>query len=274
MNGVSNLILDFSMNGGGDICLGRSMLKTLFPESKNFQPSDMPVNPLSMNLTKSAVKFNVSGTVWSPSFYQNSITGERYSNSDPSWLIPGIVRARGGTTQTFSQLVEIASELDNCGQPLFDFPNPPLFSPDRVVFISRGFCGSTCALFADSLAGYLNIRTAVFGGFSGEAFAYRSFPGLQVLESPDFYSQLDALYQNTSVEDPLSLAPRRLLHSGSFRFCDREVYSGISNTSNPLEYTQQNADFYFPLTRDLAVDPSQVWSLVEKALLLNSTIWN
>ncbi len=63
--GVKKLILDFSMNGGGDLCLGRAMLSILFPNSTNFPPTDMPSVALSRNLSRIAKTLSQE-TPWTP----------------------------------------------------------------------------------------------------------------------------------------------------------------------------------------------------------------
>ena len=271
-NPAKNLILDFTWNGGGDICLGRSMLKLLFPKSRNFNPTDLPATPLALNLTRTAVSHNITNTEWSGSFYQSSVSGTQYSNNDSSWMIPGIDRSSRGT---FSELVEISEISQQCGDPPFSFPNSPLFQPDRVAFVSRGFCGSTCALFADSLHDHLDIQTVTFGGYdSSSGMAYRSFPGLEVLEAGGFFPVLDALLQDTADQTQTdSLAPRQLLTSATFRVCIREAYRDVNHTDVPLEYVQQNSNFHFPLTRDQALEPENIWSFTRSKVLANDDLW-
>jgi hypothetical protein len=93
-------------NGGGDLCLGRAMLKLLYPNSPNYGPTDMPLNPLSFSLAKYASDIGVRDTEWSASFYSN-MNQTRYNNSDISWLYPGVVRARGSTKEALSNLIDI-----------------------------------------------------------------------------------------------------------------------------------------------------------------------
>ncbi len=259
--GVTKLILDFSMNGGGDICLGRSMLQILFPTSPNFGPSDMPATPLAVNLTASAAVGGVNGTEWSPDFYLSAINQASFGNA--SWLVPGIARVRGNVPGNYSQLIMITSAGFGCGIPPVQF-TASLFDAKNIVFLSRGFCGSTCALFADSLHDYQGIRTVVAGGYDATlGQSYRSFPGLQVVESAEVYSLLDALLQNTGDQTCLDcLAPRRLLTTAAFRICIREVYKNVTDTDTPLEYVQQNADEHIQFTRQTALDPEMLWSSV------------
>lgn len=267
MMGLTNLLLDFSMNGGGDICLGRAMLKLLFPgpTSPNFNPSDMPSSPLAINLTQTAVKYGVNETEWSPYFYQSARDGHVYS--DASWMIPGIQHTRGGLRRNYSDLVRISSSLQDsgygggCGEPPFYFTQP-LFNASNIIFSSFGFCGSTCALFADTLADIENVRTVAWGGYSNEPMTYRSFPGLEVMDSDGLLDVMDLLKQNTNDQTCTTCtAPRRLLTTAAYRMCIREVYRDLHrrNLHVPLEYSFQPATFHFSESRDNVLNPSLMW---------------
>jgi len=127
--GLDKLIIDLTLNGGGDICLGRSMLTFLFPNLKDYGPTDMPSSQLARNLTRTAVKQNIPYTEWSPSFYATNDNDITYKNNDPSWLIPGVSRVRGGKTRSYSQLIHISSNVDGCGK--YPFVNMSPFKPKK-----------------------------------------------------------------------------------------------------------------------------------------------
>ena len=136
-----------------------------------------------------------------PQFYQSALTGKVFQNI--SWMVPGIARTRGGILRNYTELVYINTAIPDdsyhsgCGVSPIAFKEP-IFSPSKTVILSRGFCGSTCALFVDSLADYLKIKTVVVGGINASVpMAYRSFPGLEVLDSAPLYDTLDALKQST-----------------------------------------------------------------------------
>lgn len=141
----------------------------------------------------------------SANFYQSQ-DGNVYSS--PEWMLPGIVHTRGGLSRPYSQLVHIAdSEYDDgyhggCGDPPFVLTTP--LSPSKITILTRGFCGSTCALFTNHLANYEHVKTVVAGGSTpGIPMQYSSFPGLEVLDSPGFYNILDVLLQVRSIASSL-----------------------------------------------------------------------
>ena len=262
-NGISKLILDMSMNGGGDICLGRSMLNLLFGSTPSFGSTDMPVNPLSVSLATTSDVNHINDTEWSANFYQSAVTEDYFSSK--VWLTPGISRTRGGVTANYSQLLMISAN-ENCGIPPVLFTKP-LFNNSNVLLLTRGFCGSTCALFSDNLHDYQNITAVVVGGQDPAVpMAYRAFPGLQVMDSGGafgLYYTLDQLLQNTDDQtNTNALSPRRLLTSAAFRLCIREVYKNDVDLDAPLEYTFQPADVHLPFSRETALAPELLWSEV------------
>jgi len=253
---LDRLIIDLTHNGGGDICLGRSMLKFLFPDGINYGPTDMPSSPLAINLTKTAIKYNISMTEWSPSFYQNQ-QGISYKNSDISWLVPGILYKRGGRLRHYSQLIHIGNNIDDCGD--YPFINTKPMNPEKILIITHGFCGSTCALFANHASQYSHVKTIVVGGLRNQPQQYTSFPGLEVLETPYFYDLLDTLLQSTSDQSCENCySPRRLLTSAGYRLCIREIYPPNS-TNTPSEYTFMEANYHLDLNAKTADNPEYIW---------------
>lgn len=79
---------------------------------------------------------------------------------------------------------------------------------------------------------------------------------LKVLETPYFYDLLDQLLQNTNDQSCTDCySPRRLLHSGGFRMCIREIYPPEGSTHTPLEYTFLKADYHLDNTEVTALHP-------------------
>eukprot|EP00010_Vexillifera_abyssalis_P008541 CAMPEP_0201545506 /NCGR_PEP_ID=MMETSP0173_2-20130828/2002_1 /ASSEMBLY_ACC=CAM_ASM_000268 /TAXON_ID=218659 /ORGANISM="Vexillifera sp., Strain DIVA3 564/2" /LENGTH=619 /DNA_ID=CAMNT_0047953921 /DNA_START=154 /DNA_END=2013 /DNA_ORIENTATION=- len=261
LNNLHQLIIDNTANGGGDICLGRQMLKWIESDHTNFGPTDMPSSPLARNLTETAVKFDITETEWSPSFYQNQ-ENRQFPQNSTSWLIPGIEHVRGGHARNYSQLIHISSRSQDCGN--FPFDNNVRFSPRKIIIATKGWCGSTCALFSNHLANYEHVKTLSSGGFPQVAQQYTSFPGLEVLDSGGLYQILNTLKQETGDLGCSSCsAPRNLLTSAAYRLCIREIY-GPDNLNQPLEYTWQPADFHHNLDEHTAQQGQLIWPQIVK----------
>jgi len=263
--GLTQLIIDLTNNGGGNICLGRALLAILQKEGwngqgQNWGPQDLPLSPFAQQMITTAVKDQISHTVWSPDFYNNQ-QNEPISLNDTSYLLPGVPHERGGFVRNYSRLVHI----DGCNWGYY-VDVAVNFNPSKILIISKGFCGSTCALFANHLALYDDVRTVVLGGMPGRSpMQYTSFPGLQVLDNGPLFGQFLRLRQNISYVpyadmDMDDIVPRLLPTTAAFRYCIREIYPPTAAyDTNPTEYTFQQADYHYWNNAVTANYPQYVW---------------
>ena len=262
------LQIDLTNDGGGDICFGRSLLAYLQGKdsgSVNWGPQDLPLSPLQANLTTSAVNNDVSTTVWSPGFYRDE-DGNHVANDDIEVIMPGIPHVRGGLMRNYSSLLHI----NNCGFWGYEFSPKTDFKPDDILILTHGFCGSTCALFANHAALYDNVKTIVAGGLqSRPRQQYTSFPGLQVVDDPELFNEFDALGGDTSpaLPSPDDVVPRRLPTQAGFRYCIREIYPPqivTDSDTQPMEFNFQAATHKIVDTLDTAENPYKLWYQVLK----------
>jgi hypothetical protein len=224
--GATQLIIDLTANGGGNICAGIALLNaTNLFVSEIY--SDMPGSSLA-NAMATALE-NTTDSAWSAAAYDSAATGLPFTNA--SWLVPGVMRKRGGRKRAYSQYLHLSEQ--SCGA---NFPFPPLtqFNASSVRIVTHGECGSTCALFTNHASRYAHVRTAVVGVHNPSNQQVTSFPGLQVLEDSEIYASI--------AEANLS-GPFVPVHvpGGSWRACIREIY-GHSDHDTPLEYRWQPAD--------------------------------
>jgi hypothetical protein len=142
-NGAANLLIDLTYNGGGDICLGLSMLRVLFPgDPRPWSPTDMPAAPLAVRMTEAAAANNVSDNVWSFQSYQRD-DGTNFTG--PDWLTGGAAHWRGGIVSNYSQLLHLSPYACSYDPT----PPPPVGGAfGSMVILTKGVCGSTCALFS------------------------------------------------------------------------------------------------------------------------------
>lgn len=229
---------------------------------QNWGPQDLPLSPLAEQLINSAVINNISDTVWSPGFYDNQ-QNQPIANNDTSYLLPGVPHLRGGLERNYSKLVHI----NGCGNYGYDFRPGQNFQPENTLIITKGFCGSTCALVANHLRLYDGVRTVVLGGMPDRPqMQYTSFPGLQVLDNAPLFGQLVELKQNVSwipYEDSNDVLPRILATSSDFRYCIREIYPPEADYDTiPMEYNFQQADYHFYNDALTAVLPQYFWYYV------------
>lgn len=269
--GLTRLIIDLTNNGGGNICIGRTLLAFLQQEGwagqgQNWGPQDLPLSPLAVDCINTAAATGVETTIWSPAYYDN-MTDFHVANDDTSYLLPGVPHIRGGNLRNYSRLVH----LDACGGFGYRIEPAVNFSPDQVMIITRGLCGSTCALFANHMALYDNIQTVVVGGIpQQQEMQYTAFPGLQVLDNGPLMSMFAQLGKNittaapgTTDDDPV---PRLLPTTAGFRFCVREIYPPSTaepprppQETNPTEYSFQQATQHIYNDELIALYPMYTW---------------
>src|SRR3989338_3332234 len=185
--GLDRLILDLTMNGGGDITLGRALLQFLFPSGQDWGPTQMPSSVAARNMTQTSVRYGILETEWSPSFYSDNY-GIPFNQNSTEWLIPGMPRVYGNNLhRNYSQFIHIDCSNPATGCSEFPFTMKNHFKPQNILIANYGFCGSTCALFANHLSNYEGIKTVSIGGIQGSPQQYTSFPVLEVLETPSVY---------------------------------------------------------------------------------------
>jgi hypothetical protein len=248
--GLTNLIIDLTLNGGGDICLGRRMLEYLFP-FPYFGPTDMPGSPLADAMANAAGAAQNEG-VWT----YNAYTGENLQNfTDASWMVPGVQHTRGGRTRSYSQLLHLSNASCSYDTPLPTSPKP-YFKEMKIV--TRGTCGSTCAYFANHAALFDHVQTVVVGGLMNRDQQYTSFPGLQVIDTPALWQYIDSYFPSPSTNP---LVPPHLTTTAHYRMCVREIYPHVADASNgsPTEYTFQKADVHLDNSALSAVFPEYSW---------------
>lgn len=263
---LSRFIIDLTNNGGGNICLGRALLAFLQQDGwagqgQNWGPQDLPLSDFAEQLIHSAVDNGITNTVWSPAFYDNQ-NNEQINNTDTSYLLPGVPHIRGALLRNYSKLLHI----NGCGDYGYYLDPAIDFYPSETIIVTKGLCGSTCALFANHMHLYDNVKTVVLGGMPGrEAMQYTSFPGLQVLEKNALFGQFYRLKQNISYVpfadiDYDSFVPRVLATKADFRYCVREIYPPEADyNTKPMEFNFQQADYHYFNNELTANYPQYVW---------------
>lgn len=224
--GATKLIIELENNGGGNICVGLALLNATGLMVDQVK-SDMPGSPLANAMAVGLQ--NSTGFTWSPSSYTSVATGQQFTNA--SWLVPGVVKVRGGKKRTYSQLLHLSDAA--CGADAFPFPLTT-FNASQISIVTHGMCGSTCALFALHAARYAHVTTTVVGVHDPANQQLCSFPGLQVVEDSEIFGTIAA----AGVTGPLVPVP---VPGGTWRACIREIY-GHNDVNTPIEYRWLPAD--------------------------------
>lgn len=244
---------------------------TLYSNDLGFGPSDMPVSDFTAALANSSAMLNDEQTIWSGANYQAYPAGTVFPNTNSQWFYPGIERQRGSGYRRYSQILDLAA-VECQGFDIAPLSKP--FPRENIIISTKGFCGSTCALFTGHAHFYERIQTVVSGGLASQVQQqFFAFPGIQVVDSPDFYSMFQILKFNITtfnaheINDPsvtqaAPLTPRLMATTARYRYCIREQYEQVNRYSLPTEYSFVPADFHWPFTYEMATQPTSIWERI------------
>lgn len=239
------LIIDLRGNGGGDICLGYTLLRYLFPQIEPNGPREGhgPHTRARYHVRKSELfrllsqqganrakhRPSQAGTEWSPNAWFNSATHTQYLTDD--WY-------SGGPASRSEDIYFGCAAYENYFEaPGTNFKGLP---KDRLVLLSDGLCGSTCAVFSSFIQLHGLGTTVVIGGYANERQQFWSFPGGEVYRASEVSQDAAFLGLKNS-----PLVPIRTAHDSDLTFAMLAIHLWNSTTSTvPLEYVHVPADYH------------------------------
>ncbi|KAK9719236.1 hypothetical protein K7432_004930 [Basidiobolus ranarum] len=251
--GIKKLILDFTNNPGGSICLGYKLVNYLFPQiprSQLYYQSDLSRTPLSMELSK-------RNSIWRCSNYFDP--QENVLHGPLSCMLPGMTYNRGGEPSDFTHLMQY-----NCDyQVNRNIVREPWFQAQNVAIVTNGRCASTCSSVSNFLQRVLKVRTFVTSPFpSGTNPPISTAPGGMVFTYDNLLWQIvDAGLGKR--ED----APKKFPQKADFYFTIMENYGW--NSSLPDEYAQRPATDRVVIDENKFFNPVDVWTEVSERMSCN-----
>ncbi|ORX94945.1 hypothetical protein K493DRAFT_407790 [Basidiobolus meristosporus CBS 931.73] len=248
--GIRKLILDFTNNPGGSICLGYKLLNHLFPQiprQQLYYHSDLVRSPLSMELAK-------RNSLWQCSNYYNP--DENSLHKGLSCMFPGTTYIRGGEQANFTQKLQY-----NCDfQVNRRINRKPWFQTKDVAIVTNGRCASTCSSVSNFLQRVMKVRTFVTSPFpKGTNPPISTAPGGMVFSYDNLLWQITEAGLS-SRED----APKNFPQKADFYFTVMENYGW--NTSLPDEYAQRPATDRIVLDESNFFSPVEVWTEISQKL--------
>ena len=234
-NNITQLIIDVSQNGGGSICLGYAVERFLFPDvtpmtgAYDIKASSLftlfsNVAPGKMcdrtNETEQVCGNPMLSGYFTPCTWYDWYSKDQYYDS--TWFIPGNEVTRGGVEGTYSTFI-----TQNCeDQYRLWIPGKATslnLSPNNIIVVSDGLCGSTCSVFSRHLQLNHKVKTITTGGvLGGQQPSLTSFPGGEVVELSYIFDLANRYGVSNS-----PLVPPPLPTTADFRFAIREIF-GVS----------------------------------------------
>lgn len=225
-----NLIIDVTNNGGGLVCLNYHTMSVLvnawsdltrvYGDDLVYSLYDMRISsPIGNGLADSSYLAS-TGTKFNPN-NGASVAYEGYF--DPS------NRTIGSKTSSYAKI----GNWNPCGSFNGWFSTPTEYHFDKIIVITDGRCGSSCAYFVSQLRENDKVRVVSYGGLYGEALATSSFAGGNVLSYVYVRSVLTSLPLNP--------------YTSPLNFNFRANYSPDKYPATPRQFDRLEADWYLPL---------------------------
>ncbi|KAK4919039.1 hypothetical protein LTR49_013210 [Elasticomyces elasticus] len=277
--GKSKLILDLRGNDGGTVRDGYDMFKQLFPSEVPYGAANLAAFPLVNalgDITTMAIKnWTDRDVTWIRDYdvaEDLTISMTHYE----SWAdFYGPVQRNGGNFTNLKRLN--LTDRYSLVEPVYGYgtdtqPQPQTFASEDIVILSDGFCGSTCAVFAEFMKAQAGVHAIAVGGrkqygpmqwvggskgacdvWMGE-IAFSAFHALEVATA----AQLALAEPYTDMES-VKHALTRVPEWGRYRVNFENNIREGDDSVTPLQFVYEAADYRFFYTSAMVLDQSLVW---------------
>ncbi|KAJ1547756.1 hypothetical protein HK405_005001 [Cladochytrium tenue] len=263
--GATKLIIDFSGNGGGDMCLGDAIMKYLMNQgiwlAVDFRLTQASTSIISWaNTATGLVASSNAGGLFGMTT-SIPVQGSNVLNNTVTYT-------RGGGASVYSGKFYLnCTDHEVVANALTQLTKG--WSPDTIAIVTDGQCGSTCGHFTRVLRDEYGVKTFVTGGSSGAAYQPSSFEGANVGSWAAVRTEAIAVYQaqSGSISEseaaswPLTAFP--LPVGGQLPLWETYSPKGAGQMDQPVEWMPEPADAFVDVA-DVS-DKAAVWSAVASA---------
>ncbi|KAK5686512.1 hypothetical protein LTS10_002632 [Elasticomyces elasticus] len=279
--GKSKLILDLRGNDGGTVSNAYGIFKQLFPSEVPYGATNLAAFPL-VNALGDITTHQMAMKNWTDRdvtpIFDYDVTEDLTISSThyDSWAdFYGPIQRNGGN---FTNLKRFnLTYVYSLVTPVYGYgtdtrPQPQTFASDDIVILSDGFCGSTCAVFAEFMKSQAGVHAIAVGGrkrygpmqwvggskgasdvWMGTA-ASSAFHALEVATA----AQLALAEPYTDMES-VKHALTRVSEWGRYRVNFENNIREGDDSITPLQFVYEAADYRFFYTSAMVLDQSLVW---------------
>ncbi|KAF9311831.1 hypothetical protein BG003_006916 [Podila horticola] len=247
---VTNLILDFSNNGGGDVSFASDLANIFFPSQDktiNSHLFRLRVTPSVAALASADLADNSTETYWEPSVCADKVTDKPFTTN--FYLDPVVITLNQRSAQ-FTQ--EVYFDYTSTVNP--KITHPWVNDASKLTILTDGQCGSACGMTADHFVSRHGVKAVAVGGVSGTGLSMFSFAGASVLKLNDIVTS----YEQLKVAAPLA----RLPYKGTYRCGVAEAYSGADTTTLEYNPARYSAAYRLDYTPETARFQDKLWGAV------------
>lgn len=222
-----NLIIDVSENGGGSVCLNYDTLAYLvkaWADLSVMNGSDIVYSLYDLRESELLKLLYQFGDL----DYSDAINKTDGSYLGTTYYTNPTSRTIGSKTSNYTQVFN----WNPCGTSNLYFGTPSQYF-DKIIVLTDGRCGSSCAYFVSQLRENNKVRIVSYGGLYGEPLATSSFAGGNV-------------YTWDYVRSVVTTVPANP-YSSYVAFNVRENFSPASYPSTPRQFERLEADWYLPI---------------------------
>jgi hypothetical protein len=252
--GCKRVIIDVSGNRGGQTILPYLIGKKFFPRMEDFNDIDMKYSPIVWAYLYSLD----NGT--QKDMYQD-INNKDFT-SMASFLGP-VWRNNGYYTPLWKQ------DYRQFGKDTYQIDMPPntgepLLSPDNIVVVSNGLCGSACHSMVESLQDQ-GVRAFAYGGRADGSRPMQAVGGTKggkVLLYDTVQQQLESVAQNKTITDAAGNSSQWVLEQLPVRTKSVKVNSENkfrNGNTTPLQFIYTPACNRFFIDVNMFDDYSLIW---------------
>ena len=258
--GVERIMIDTSNNGGGSVALNQFLQRYLTGEAyevdSNFDTL-LRKSPLSEGLLKANIRVGqtdaTASSVYQPGQWRN---GTAMVPPDEDIFEPGneyIINSKTLYTSDITQ--DDLQSIDDLSGVLNISESAP-YSPNEIVFIGNGLCGSACASFTNFLIEYYNATAYITSGRPRNPIEFQAFAAGQAISSSAIYDEAVAVnFTDHGLLPPLEVV-------GTFGFTIRGALSPNIAPGTFIQYRTYPAKGTYGLTAEQFLNPLENWKYV------------